>query len=132
MNINTIKINELLEAYAALDGQQIPVQTSDKNTRIILQPYNFSGSVRIKIAKNIFNLKLALEPINSALREAGKAAHANSDGTIPTEFVAGYLVARDEILRELNEVNLVELTASDLNLDENKIPATLLSVLLKF
>jgi len=117
LKLNFVEQSALIQALAALDGSS---KLDASNNRVQV-PYDFSGSTRLIIAKDITALRASITIVQTAVKNAGIV-----DGMKETDAQKKTL---EEILNTKSDVPLTKLTESDLRVDVNPIPGTVLSSL---
>jgi hypothetical protein len=132
MKLTNRAVVELRQALTALDGVPTPITVEGK-TQVYLKNYEFSGSTRFKIGKNLSVLRPLAEvvekSIDAVIRQYAVPKEGTTDKMIPQEKVAEYNAERETILDIETEVAITKLTEEDLKLDVNAIPGSVLSIL---
>jgi hypothetical protein len=128
----------ILQAMRGLDGHVVTVKQNGVDTQVV-QPWDFgSGSFRLRIAKNIAALGQVEQDLETTrqgiVRELLKSV-PDVDGKRPTNIPDGS-PQYDELQRQYREalnagaaVTLFRVKASELKLDRNEIPITVLSAM---
>lgn len=115
-------------ALMALDGQERSIKENDKD-RVIKTPYQFSGSTRLIIARDMAVLNEVAKTYNDA-----RIALVNQfaiDGKIEpnSDNEKKFTIEMKKIIATEQDINLTKIKAADLNLDSNQIPGTVLALL---
>jgi hypothetical protein len=126
MRLTNRAIVELRQALTALDGAPTPV-TIEGKTQVYLKPYEFAGTTRFKIGKNLSAVKSIAELVDKA--SDGITRQYAVKGTIPAELVPEYHDDREKLLNLETEIELTTLAEADLKLDINAIPGSVLGIL---
>lgn len=120
---------ELDAAIRALDGAPKIVGKGDSE-QVVMLPYKFSGGTRVALAKNKRDLKPLLDAWES---EHQRVFHEVSPDGAAIPNISPLKTKFDEamrpILEELHDVTFFPLKESDLQLDVNDIPATVIGSL---
>lgn len=114
----------MVTAHRNLDGRLVVVKQNGAD-QLVMTPWEFgSGTLRLRIAKNIG----ALQAIEKQVEEARVAIikEATKGGTLD-EAAANKQLA--DILAQPASGDLSRIRASELKLDKNEIPATTLAAL---
>lgn len=129
----------LLVAHRSLDGRQVVVRHSGMEQAVTV-PWDFaSGSLRLRIARNIAVLATVERTIEETrqtiIREILTGMPADKDGKRPSSIYPGtpehevFTRQFTAALRERVSLDLSRIKASDLRLDKNEIPVTTLTAL---
>lgn len=121
----------VLRGLQLLDGQKVVVAQGRSTESVEVVPYKFAGKTRSAISHNIFVLGQVQQEIDSADRrfraEVGKGK--------PIEPGSKEQIELDQRINEYAErpckVELDRIADSDLKLDENAIPGTVLAAFWK-
>jgi len=122
----------LEQALAALDGHQVVAKVNGQDA-VVTVSYDFSGAVRWKILDDIGLLEPKLEAWQKANKaiidriSGGKGFIAQTDGA----GQSAYSSAVNDAMTHVDETSpkLETFTRSDLDLDRNPIPGTVLNAL---
>lgn len=128
VQVPVTKAIEMFNALSALDGYEDVIKDGQQE-KSVRRPYKFGGGLRLLIAKNISVLKPVLEIYETARR--GLVSEATKDGATVKDGAPGAVKFSDDIQKLLASPQvvkgLVHIKASELNLDQNPIPPTVLS-----
>lgn len=122
----------MLQAFRNLDGRQVVVKQQSGET-LVMQPWDFgSGTLRLRIARNITALAAIEKTIDDArqnvikeLLRKGQIAAIVPGSTEHEEFQR----QMNDILNDGAQVDLSRIKASEFRLDKNELPVTALSAL---
>jgi hypothetical protein len=130
MNINYQNVLTLRAALQALDGIDQPVEVRGQ-LQLVKKPFTFSGRCRLKIARNLRAVEDAFQDYDAAriglVREL-----ANGAEKVPDELLPRFHTLHFDLLQEDIDVPLTQLTAEELNLDDNQIPHGALAIILQY
>lgn len=138
--ITVQQVQALSPALRNLDGRMIVIKQNGSDN-VIMQPWEFgSGSLRLRIANNIsivdHSLKL-IEEARIAIVKEGLAKRKARTGDDAAEIKPG-TIEFEETQKQITEFltqpapgtqDLGRIKASELRLDKNEIPVTVLSAL---
>lgn len=124
----------LLTALVALDGADKIAQLGNGLHQVVKRPYKFAAKTRMAIARNIVPLneaRLAFDKAHNAIIEA--AAGEGQRAIDPTDRakVAEVNKQYDDLLAAETEFpTLRKLKASELNIEENELPQSVIADLM--
>lgn len=132
--LKVIDALNMLAALRNLDGHTIVIKQNGQDTTIV-QPWDFgSGSLRLKIARNVSALTAVEKSVEDTRQAIVKeimksmpAGTANIQQNTPEWETLQKQFA--DVLAQPAAVDLVRIRASDLKLDKNEIPITTLVAL---
>jgi hypothetical protein len=120
---------DLVGALAALDGADHVIKDGQQE-RIVREPYKLGAGLRLVIAKDMVKLKDIVASFDKARASTimeMTGGRGNAEKGSQAEAKLG--MALREMLAVEQEVDLIHFKASELNLDGNAIPGTVLSQL---
>jgi hypothetical protein len=125
VEISVKHLLELRNALKVLDGQP-----SEDGKRVV--PYQFSGGVRLRLARLFRAVKDAAEPVDTTMDNLVRT-HAKGADQVSAEDMPAYLADLTELYQQKTELaTAISFTESELALDTNAIPVSVLGVLSDF
>lgn len=120
----------VLQALTAMESYEEPVEVTEDGvtqTKMVKRRYKYSGSTRMKVAKNIAALKAVGQAVYDARNDLIRSFGGD---TVPPERVSEFVLEEQKLLGVKHDVSMHKLTMDDLQLEENDLPATVLTNLL--
>lgn len=129
MKLTNRRIAELRQHMAALDGRAVPTTPGADGERggVYVKPYNFTGTFRFRLSKLFHEIRNAAEVFDKA--RAGLEQQFAVRNHIPADRVVEFSAELEKILDQEVEINAEKIVESDLRLDTNEIPVTVLASL---
>lgn len=131
-------IIDLVNNLAALDGKTRVIKDGERE-QVVREPYKFKPGLRSAIAKNVANLKAVADAYSKTKDgligqvTGGMTQIAEKHGeTVNPDFqkqMADFQAVNNLLLAEIHEVRLVKIKESELNLEANPIPGTVIAAL---
>jgi hypothetical protein len=119
----------LRAALLALDGLDQPVEVRGQ-LQLVKKPFTFSGRARLKIARNLRAVEAAFQDYDAARIGLVRELAGGAD-QVPDALLAKFHALHADLLQEHVDVSLTPLIEDELNLDDNQIPHSVLSILLQ-
>lgn len=125
-------LSELASALAALDGTEKQVDQGPGNPpRIIREPYKFSGDVRARMAADLAVISEAEKSVQQQRNALIKQTSGGGNFIDPKhpDQVAAFTVAAQTLFEATVSLELSPIPVSDLQLEQNAIPVSVLAIL---
>ncbi len=124
IQLTKLQVRTLAGCIRLLDGREVECKNADgKETGKLFKPYDLSAKTRYALAKTAANLQPELEAIEKAVR----SKHAKGAGErLDVQEERDVL----ELLQELTEVEVHKLNVSELKIDTNQLPPSVLAGLM--
>lgn len=115
-------------ALMSLDGQEKIIKDGDKEKSVKV-PYQLSGNTRLAIAKNMTKLNEIAKSYNDA--RTALVGQFSVDGKIEpnSDNEKKFTIEMKKVIATEQHLDLTKIKISDLNLDANQIPGTVLALL---
>ncbi|HEY1791567.1 MAG TPA: hypothetical protein VGG34_01500 [Opitutaceae bacterium] len=121
IKLNFVQQTGVLQALQGLDGT---ARLDKENTKVVVG-FDFAGSTRIAIMKDITALQAGLQTVREA-----EAHYMKGHGIAEVKSATPeQLAAMDEIANTPSDVTLIKFSTDDLRLDSNAIPGSVLAAL---
>lgn len=131
MKLTYITAIECHGALSSLDGTPKVIIDGGRET-VVSVPMTFTPNVRIAIARNICALRAEKDAFEQRRTELARQL-ANGGANVAPEHMGEYVVAMNALsLMETEELPVTRFTESDLNLEQNPIPPSVLAALMPF
>lgn len=130
--IRNADLPDLANALAALDGSERVVDQGPGNpSRIVREPYKFSGDVRARLAADLAVVVDAAKRAQEKRDALIKQISGGSDRIDPKNSaqMAEFTVSASTLLEAEVALDLSPIATADLNLEANAIPVSVLAAL---
>jgi len=119
---------DLQKGLMALDGYDKVIKDGEreKTARVY---YELGGGLRLLIARNLNRIEPELKALEKARNETFMQ-YSNGENRISPDKAVDFMKAERALLDNEVEVELIEIDQTELKLDKNPIPGTVLSVLI--
>lgn len=124
----TLTVEQIVNISTALEALDRYDRVSSDG-KVVSMPYVFELRTRLDIAHDLEEARAVRRAYQAAV-QARIAKMAGGGAAVPPDQQGAWVVENEAMLRASSGVRLRRIKISDLKLDENPVPATVLSVLL--
>jgi len=127
MKIKSGEVIDLLTGLSSLDGYERVVKDGS-NEKVMREFYTLKGGLRLTIAKNMNCLQVLAKAIRDA-RNGLIREHADGGDRVPPGKMVEYGEQERVLLDTEHEVDLETIRLSELSLDKNPIPVSVIALI---
>lgn len=134
ITIRNADITYIYKAFQALDGCPKPVEIESddgkKRTMLHVQPYSFSGTARLSIARWIARLKISAEALSKTHDDLVKQYASPGKDKVDEDKMPAWREQWTKVQEQSEEFTVEPIAYGDLKPEDNKLPGSVLGMLL--